>query len=80
MSASKQSMELRLLKVVVQPIMVLDDGNSLREVPVDPITVPANEWPNYPTGRFVQQMKELQGQLAQTIEAQQQKQPQPKKK
>lgn len=30
---------LRLLKVIVQPVFVLDDGESLEEKPADPITV-----------------------------------------
>ena len=59
----KKAPKLRLLKVVVQPVMVVDDGESLREVSVEAIVVQPNEWPNYPTGRFTEQIKELQAQL-----------------
>lgn len=30
---------LRLLKVIIQPVFVLDDGESLIEKPADPVTV-----------------------------------------
>jgi hypothetical protein len=68
--ADTKKPELRLLKVVVQPVMVVDDGTTLQEVPVDPIVVPANEWPTYPTNRFQEQLKALQQQLAETVESQ----------
>jgi hypothetical protein len=63
MESDSKAPALRLLKVVVQPVMVLDDGKSLQEVPVDPIVVSAAEWPTYASGRFREQMKELQKQL-----------------
>lgn len=66
----KKSPQLRLLKVVVQPVMVVDDGETLQEVSVDPIQVPASEWPTYPTGRFQDQVKTLQQQLVTGQQAQ----------
>lgn len=40
-------MKLRLLKVVVQPVFVLDDGDSLTEQTADPIVVPGGEWRSF---------------------------------
>jgi hypothetical protein len=66
--------ELRLLKVVVQPVVVIDDGVNLQEYAVDPITVNPTEWASYPAGRFQEQLKELQDQLAESVKAQAEKQ------
>lgn len=41
-------MSLRLVKVVIQPILVWDDGDSLREVQAQPVEVAPAEWPDYP--------------------------------
>jgi hypothetical protein len=59
MSAPK----LRLLKVIVQPVFAVDDGESLSEQAAQPIVVPAAEWPTYATTNFVQAMEDLQAQL-----------------
>lgn len=45
-------MRLRLLKVIVQPVFVVDDGETLTEQPAQPVIVPAAEWPGYAAGRF----------------------------
>lgn len=37
-------MRLRLLKVIVQPVFVLDDGETLTEQVADPFTVTAAGW------------------------------------
>lgn len=39
--------QLRLLKVVVQPVYVLDDGETLTEQPAQPATIPAKDWPSF---------------------------------
>lgn len=39
---------LRLVKVVVQPHFVIDDGEKLEETVGEPVAVPAAEWPDYP--------------------------------
>lgn len=41
---AKPQPTLRLVKAVVQPVFVLDDGESLHEVTVDPIQVTAANW------------------------------------
>lgn len=35
---------VRLVQVVVQPVLVTDDGETLAPLQVEPIPVPANEW------------------------------------
>lgn len=56
-------MKLRLVKVVCQPVFVVDDGDTLQEVPTQPVTVSAKDWPGYPGGAFLQQAEALQSQL-----------------
>jgi hypothetical protein len=55
---------LRLLKVVVQPVFVVDDGDQLREQPAQPVTVSPEDWPTFATTTFVDGMEQLQAQLA----------------
>ena len=50
---------LRLLKVVVQPVFVVDDGTSLAEVRPAPVDVTPDEWPEFATGRFLEATEEL---------------------
>ena len=52
---------LRLLKVIVQPVFVVDDG-ELTEKTVQPVTVPAKEWPEYPA-KMAEEMKEAEKEL-----------------
>jgi hypothetical protein len=54
---------LRLVKVVTQATFVLDDGESLVEQVANPVTVNANEWPTYATGRFQEQVTALEAEL-----------------
>jgi hypothetical protein len=35
---------IRLLKVIVQPVYVSDDGDNLTEIPVQPVTLTAAMW------------------------------------
>jgi hypothetical protein len=39
---------LRLLKVAVQPVFVIDDGENVTERAVEPIIVQPADWPDYP--------------------------------
>jgi hypothetical protein len=41
---------LRLLKVIVQPVFVIDDGVTLRERPAQPRSVAADEWDDFVAG------------------------------
>lgn len=42
------SKKLRLVKVVVHPILVVDDGDSLTEFDNQPSVLPASEWAEFP--------------------------------
>ncbi|MDQ3897237.1 MAG: hypothetical protein M3326_08375, partial [Actinomycetota bacterium] len=58
------SKRLRLLKVIVQPVFVLDDDEiGLTEHVAQPVEVPAHEWPTYAAERFVSSFRALQQQM-----------------
>ena len=54
---------LRLLKVVVQPVFAIDDGETLTETTAEPVVVASADWPTYPATRFLEAVDELQAQL-----------------
>lgn len=54
---------LRLLKVIVQPVFVVDDGENLVEHAVDPVVVTSEDWPTYPTGGFAAGFAALRSQV-----------------
>ncbi len=56
-------MRVRLLKVVVQPVFVLDDGEELTEVQHPAAAIPAVEWPTYSSERFPREVAEWQEKL-----------------
>jgi hypothetical protein len=55
---------LRLLEVVVQPVFVIDDGETLSKVTAQPGAVSAADWPSYPATRFADQVAEFEKQLS----------------
>ncbi len=55
--------KLRLLKVIVQPVFAVDDGETLTETPAEPVVVKAEDWPTYPTTQFIDALNALQAQL-----------------
>ena len=58
------SKRLRLLKVIVQPIFIVDDDEQgLSELTAQPIEVPAVEWPTFATGRFAEATAVLRDQV-----------------
>jgi len=54
---------LRLIKVHVQPVFVLDDGENLTEVTHATTTIPAAEWPTYSSERFPRELEAWQAQI-----------------
>jgi hypothetical protein len=54
---------LRLVKVIVQPVFMLDDGETLSEIEHPPTVIPAGEWPAYSGSRFPREVAEWQRQL-----------------
>lgn len=63
MSTDRRRQRLRLVKVVVQPVFVLDDGESLTEVEHGPTVIPAAEWSTYSSVRFADEVKMWQARL-----------------
>ena len=57
---------LRLLKVVIQPTFVIDDGESLQEMTSEPITITPTDWPDYAKTTFVEQVNLNQNRLNET--------------
>jgi hypothetical protein len=55
--------KLRLVKVIVQPVFVLDDGETITEVEHPAIAIPAAEWPDYSAVRFPKEVEAWQAQL-----------------
>lgn len=54
---------LRLVKVIVQPVFVVDDGETLEEMTTQPLTVTAKDWPSFATEGFQDAVKELEATL-----------------
>jgi len=54
---------IRLLKVIVQPVFVVDDGDELIEQVAEPVTVSPADWPTFATTTFVEGMAALQAQI-----------------
>jgi hypothetical protein len=55
-------MRLRLVKLIIQPVLVADDGEYLTELQVQPITVMAAELPGW-SGRFAAELAEREAGL-----------------
>lgn len=53
---------LRLVGVVLTPQFMVDDGDNIIPLSVDPITVPAAQWPNVVEG-FAQAVAALREQV-----------------
>lgn len=54
---------LRLVKVIVQPVFVLDDGDNVTEIDHDPIAIPAADWAAYSGERFPAEVKAWEAQI-----------------
>jgi hypothetical protein len=52
--------KLRLVKVLVQPVFVLDHGDHITEVEHGVVAIPADEWPSYSSERFPREVREWQ--------------------
>lgn len=53
-------MTYRLLKVVVQPVFVVEDAEgNLSEAVSEAVTVSAKDWPTYPVTKFKDSLGEL---------------------
>lgn len=54
---------LRLVKVLVQPVFVLDDGENVEEIEHPTIGISAAEWPTYSGERFPREVAEWEAKL-----------------
>jgi hypothetical protein len=55
--------KLRLVKVVVQPVFVLVDGDEVTEIEHAPVVIPAAEWPTYSSERFPSEVGAWQAEI-----------------
>jgi hypothetical protein len=55
--------KLRLVKVIVQPVFILDHGTHVAEVEHPPVVIPAEEWPTYSSERFPREVEQWQRRL-----------------
>jgi hypothetical protein len=54
------SKRLRLLEVVIQPVFVLDNGDTLKKISPQPTVVSADEWPHFAQTEFVRATEDLE--------------------
>jgi hypothetical protein len=54
---------VRLVKVMVQPVFVIDHGTHLQEIDHQPTVIPAEEWPTYSSDRFPAEVEAWQRRL-----------------
>lgn len=57
------SPRIRLVKVIVQPVFVLDYGDRIEEIDHPPVLVPEADWPTYSNIRFPREVGEWQKRL-----------------
>jgi hypothetical protein len=55
--------KVRLVKVLVQPVVMIDDGETLTEFPHPALEIPASEWPTYSSERFPREIAAWQDSL-----------------
>lgn len=54
---------VRLVGVMVTPIVLVDDGDSLKPLQIEAVQVSAEDWPTYATGGFQEAMAQLQAEV-----------------
>lgn len=55
--------KLRLLEVVVQAVVVIDDGETLTKQAAHPVTISAADWPTFATEGFAASFEALRQQV-----------------
>jgi len=63
--AARKGPKIKLVKVLVQPVFVLDHGDHLSEIDHPTTAIPADEWPSYSSERFPREVAEWQKRLDQ---------------
>ena len=59
----------RLLKVIVQPVFVIDDGETIEEYPHQQVVVSAAAWPQYSSVQFPAEVAAWEKQLNESSES-----------
>lgn len=54
---------MRILRWIVQPVVVADDGDELTEIEVQPIAIPNTAWETFITTGWHQAVDELRRQV-----------------
>lgn len=57
------SIKVRLVKVLVKPVFMLDYGDKLEEVDHDTIEISAIDWPIYSSDKFPNEVKQWEEKL-----------------
>lgn len=60
---TSQTPKVRLVKVLVQPVFVLDHGTHIEEINHPTVVIPAAEWPTYSSERFPAEIDAWQKQI-----------------
>jgi hypothetical protein len=60
--------KLRLVKVLVQPVFIIDDGKTLEELEHPSIAVPAAEWSTYSSERFPREARAFEAKLNEEVD------------
>lgn len=55
--------KIRLVKVLAQPMFVLDHGTHIEEIEHPTVTISADHWPEYSGKTFPREVEEWQAQL-----------------
>lgn len=56
--------KVRVIKVLVQPVLVVDHGTSLEELPPEVHEISAKDWPTYSSERFPRELANFERELA----------------
>lgn len=62
------SKRLRIVQYLVQPVALVDDGDTLDPLPIEPIPVPAGRWAEFVETGLAEALADLQARIDQTPE------------
>lgn len=54
---------VRVLRFIVQPVLVIDDGEDLDPIDVQPIEVAARDWPTFAAEQWPAMLQQVQSQI-----------------